>query len=251
MRTSPGPITRTLRRAARAIRGRLLLRGAVMHGPPRPEVAITFDDGPSREHTPAILDVLREHGARATFFVIGAHVEREPEIARRIAAEHEIGCHSYAHARAAVQSLDAFRADLDRCREVLSRELGVEPRYYRFPWGDAGRISPRELRASTGMEVVHWSGGGGEERYDAEDLARHVARALEPGAILLLHDGLAPASVYPRPRDVTVAALPRILEAIAASGLRPVRLSELLGEHAPRERRERRADGGPPCAPSS
>jgi peptidoglycan/xylan/chitin deacetylase (PgdA/CDA1 family) len=212
----------------RTLKGHVLLRGVVMHGPPRPEVALTFDDGPSRAHTPAILDVLRDRGARATFFVLGSHVEQEPEIARRVAAEHEIGCHSYAHARAAVQSLDAFRADLDRCREVLSRELGVAPRYYRFPWGDPGRISPRYVEEELGMECIHWSGGGGEERYDAEDLARHVARALEPGAILLLHDGLAPGSVYPRPRDTTVAALPLILDAIAAAGLRPVTVSELL-----------------------
>lgn len=221
-------VSQALRRAALAIKGRVLHRGAVVMGPPRPEVALTFDDGPSRDHTPAILDALRSRGARATFFVLGLHVEREPDIARRVAAEHEIGCHSYAHARDTVQSLDRFRDDIARCKQVLERELGVCPRYYRFPWGDPGRVPPRDVEALFGMTCVHWSGGGGEEHGDPDAIVRIAARALEPGAILLLHDGLAPGSVYPRPRDATVAALPRLLDAIAARGLRAVTVGELL-----------------------
>jgi peptidoglycan/xylan/chitin deacetylase (PgdA/CDA1 family) len=229
MHDGPGAIVmRAVRRAARAAKGRLLLGGAIMNGPPRPMVALTFDDGPSRAHTPAILDILRGRGARATFFLLGIHVEKEPEIARRVAAEHEVGCHSYAHAREIVRSLDAFRDDVAKCKEVLQRELGVAPRHYRFPWGDPGRIAPRDVQALFGMTCVHWSGGGHEERCDAEAIARNIDRAIEPGAILLLHDGLAPGSVYPRPRDATVAALPRVLDMIAARGLTAVTLAELL-----------------------
>lgn len=198
-----------------------------MHGPPRPEIAITFDDGPSRDYTPPILDILSARGTRATFFALGMHVEREPEIARRVAAEHEVGCHSYAHARETVGSLSAFRADVARCKEVMERELGVLPRHYRFPWGDRGKIEPKDVLTLEGMTCVHWSGSG-EERFDADRIARSLDPFLEPGAILLLHDGLAPGSLYPRPRDPTIAALPRVLDAIEARGLKPVTLTELL-----------------------
>lgn len=226
----PTPSPRWLvRRALLGLKGRLLLGGAAMYGPLRPEIAVTFDDGPTSAYTPQILDILSAHRARATFFVLGMHVEREPDLARRVAAEHEVGCHSYSHARETVRTLDAFRADVARCKDVMQRELGVVPRHYRFPWGDPGAIAPADVMRLEGMTCVHWSGSG-EERFDADRIARSLGHLIEPGAILLLHDGLAPGSLYPRPRDQTVAALPRVLDAIAARGLRPVTLRELL-EH--------------------
>lgn len=214
------------RRAARAWRG-WRLGGVVMSGPAVPKVALTFDDGPSAEHTAHILDILAARGARATFFVLGANVEREPELARRIAEEHELGLHSFDHARSVVRDLATFRADVARCREAIARVAGVQPRFYRFPWGEQGRMRPRDVLALEGLVCVRWSASG-HERESPERIARSIERRLEPGAILLLHDGLAPGSIYPRPRDATVAALPRILDAIEQRGLDAVTLSELL-----------------------
>jgi peptidoglycan/xylan/chitin deacetylase (PgdA/CDA1 family) len=223
----PSPLV-AARRALLAVKGRALLGGAVMIGPARPEVALTFDDGPSLAHTPAILEILRARGARATFFVLGRHVEEHPGLAREVAAEHEIGCHSYAHGREVARSVDAFRADLDRCRDVLGRELGLWPAYYRFPWGDPGVVGPRGARAAGGLATVHWSVSLDEQR-GADAIVAGLERRLDPGAIVLLHDGLAPGSVYPVPRDETVRALPRILDRLEARGLRAVTLRELLG----------------------
>jgi peptidoglycan/xylan/chitin deacetylase (PgdA/CDA1 family) len=198
-----------------------------MSGPAVPKVALTFDDGPSPEHTARILDILAARGARATFFVLGANVEREPELTRRIAKEHELGCHSFDHARGVVRDLATFRADVARCREVFGRVAGVQPRFYRFPWGEQGGVRPKDVLALEQLTCVRWSASG-HERESPERIARSIDRRLEPGAILLLHDGLAPGSVYPRPRDATVAALPKILDAIERRGLAPVTLSELL-----------------------
>ncbi len=220
-----------MRGAIRAFKGAVLLRGVVMSGPRRPEIALTFDDGPSPEHTPPVLDALAARGARATFFVLGAHVEAHPELARRVAAAHEIGCHSYDHRREVVHSLGAFREDVDRCRRLLARELAVSPRWYRFPWGDPGRVAPRDVLALEGMRCVGWSASADEGRAP-EAMAVALARALEPGAILLLHDGLAPGSVLGKPRRTTALGLPLLLDAVAAAGLRPVTLSELLGPGA-------------------
>jgi peptidoglycan-N-acetylglucosamine deacetylase len=216
----------------RALR-RLWLRatlggGSVAFGPARPQVALTFDDGPDARWTPAILDILAERGVRATFFVLGMHVERAPELARAVAAGHEIGCHSHAHERDGVASMSAFRADVARFRAVVGREVGVDPRFYRFPWGDRGRIEPWDVLALERMTCVHWSASGGDDALDADAIVARVRRRLEPGAILLLHDGVAPGSVRRGSRDETVRALPGVLDAIAASGLRPVTVGELL-----------------------
>ncbi|MDI1447450.1 polysaccharide deacetylase family protein [Polyangium sp. 6x1] len=215
-----------LRRAVRAVRGRMR-GGLVMHGPPEPAVALTFDDGPDPAHTPAILDLLAARGARATFFLLGSAVERWPELARRVAAEQEIGCHSYAHARATVTSLDAFREDTERALDLFERTLGARPRHYRFPWGHPGRVAPRDVERLYGMTCVHWSGAF-DVASDAPTIVRRTEASLEPGAILLFHDGCAPGSVYPASREPTVRALPRILDAIEAQGLRAVTVGELL-----------------------
>lgn len=199
-----------------------------MHGPLRPEVALTFDDGPDPEHTPAILDLLAARRARATFFLLGSAVERFPDLARRAFAEQEIGCHSYAHDRSAVNDFPAFRADTERALDLFDRTFGARPRHYRFPWGNPGRITPRDVERLFGMTCVHWSGGGYDDRSDAPAIVGHIEDALEPGAILLLHDGCAPGSVYPGSREPTVRALPGVLDAIEARGLRTVTLAELL-----------------------
>lgn len=216
------------RRVKLALKSRLLLGGPVMIGPPLPLVALTFDDGPSAEHTPAILDTLAARGAKATFFLLGLHIEAHPEIARRVAREQEVGCHSYAHTRAIVKSLDAFQEDTARFRGVSERELGAAPLYYRFPWGDPGRIKPRDVRSLFGMTCVHWSTGSGDDELETDGIIRRVRGGIEPGAIFLLHDGVAPSSVRPRPRSRTVEALPALLDAIEERGYRAVTVGELL-----------------------
>ena len=226
-RPPPAPL-RVAHRWLLAARARFLLGGVVVHGDPRRrEIALTFDDGPSAEHTPVVLALLGEHKVPATFFMLGRHVSEHPEIARAVAAGHEIGFHSQDHERGSVASLAAFREDLGRCRAVIERELNVVPRLYRFPWGDHGAVTAREVFALAGLTCIHWSGSI-KESLGALQMAKRLGRHLIPGAILLLHDGLAPNSAHRGPRTEMLSALPLILDEIASRGLEPVTVSRLL-----------------------
>ena len=100
-------------------------------------VALTFDDGPDPEQTPRVLDTLREHGVRATFFLIGSKAELHPEIVRRMAAEgHAIGIHTWSHSPGfPMRRSGAMAADILRCRESLRGITGVETDLFRPPYG--------------------------------------------------------------------------------------------------------------------
>lgn len=98
---------------------------------------LTFDDGPSAENTSAILDALKEHGIKATFFLVGENVEKHPEIARRIAQEgHTIGIHCYSHEYETLyESVEAYVADFEKARQAVFEATGVEAALFRFPGG--------------------------------------------------------------------------------------------------------------------
>lgn len=98
---------------------------------------LTFDDGPSAENTNAVLDALKEHNIKATFFLVGENVEKHPEIARRIAAEgHTIGIHCYSHDyKSLYKSVDAYVADFEKAKAVVYEATGVEAKLFRFPGG--------------------------------------------------------------------------------------------------------------------
>lgn len=204
-----------------------MLFGGTLIGPKRRAVALTFDDGPSAEHTPAILDELERRGARATFFALGRHVEAQPELARRIAHGHELAIHSFDHERGTVADRRRFADDVRRCRDLFMRVTGRAARLYRFPWGDPGVIRPADV-AEQGLEPVLWTFSSHDDTLEADAIVRRVDAHLEPGAIVLLHDALAPNSVAPRRRDATVQALPAILDLVAARRWAPVTVSELL-----------------------
>ncbi len=98
---------------------------------------LTFDDGPSPENTNAVLDALKEHNIKATFFLVGKNVERHPEVAKRIVAEgHTIGIHCYSHDyNSLYQSVDTYVADFEKAKAVVYEATGVEAKLFRFPGG--------------------------------------------------------------------------------------------------------------------
>lgn len=185
-------------------------------------VAITFDDGPHPEGTPATLEVLRERGAVATFFLVGEQVERHPSIAAEIAAAgHGIALHGQRHRLQLRIPPRALAADLDRGFQVVADATGREPAAYRPPYGI---FSPAGLAHARrrGWRPLLWSRWGRDwrARATAESIAAKVTEDLAPGDVLLLHD----ADWYSAEgchRD-TVAALPRVLDAIEARGLSAV-----------------------------
>ncbi|MBD9235884.1 MAG: polysaccharide deacetylase family protein, partial [Alistipes onderdonkii] len=121
-------------------------------------VALTFDDGPDPEQTPRVLDTLREHGVRATFFLIGSKAELHPEIVRRMAAEgHAIGIHTWSHSPGfPMRRSGAMAADILRCRESLREITGVETDLFRPPYGVTNPMVARAVKR-TRSRCVGWS----------------------------------------------------------------------------------------------
>lgn len=183
-------------------------------------VALTFDDGPHPEGTPAVLDLLADRGARATFFVVAEQAERYPGLCERIAAEgHTIGVHGYRHRNQLRLAPAAFAADLERALEALGAFVDPRAPLYRPPYGI---FSPAGLRIARrcGLRTLLWSRWGHDwrARITPESIAAEATEDLCGGDVILLHD----ADHY-NARDSwrrTVAALPLICERIDALGLR-------------------------------
>jgi peptidoglycan/xylan/chitin deacetylase (PgdA/CDA1 family) len=191
-------------------------------------IALSFDDGPSQWTAP-ILDLLRDHGARASFFVLGAAVAGREEVLRRATREgHELGNHLFSHRDAERLSDREIRSEL-RATTARVEALGLtRPELVRPPYGsDPGRVA--RIAAGLGLgPVVLWSIEPDDWREDEPVIVAHVLEHLHPGAIVDLHDG-RPQETSSRPtRDATVAAVARLLAELGARGYRFVTVSELL-----------------------
>jgi peptidoglycan-N-acetylglucosamine deacetylase len=183
-------------------------------------VALTFDDGPDPDCTPAVLDALAAADARGVFFLVGEQVEEHPELARRVADEgHAVALHGFRHVEHDELGADV-RADLERGAAAVADATGVEPRLYRPPYG---RFTEESYRAvgELGLEPVYWSGWGGDwDPIPAERIADLAIRDLAPGTILLLHD--SPRYAMRPSAAPTAEALPAILAAMRERELEPV-----------------------------
>lgn len=193
----------------------------------RPQVALTFDDGPDPEITPAVLDLLAEHGARATFFVIGRYLEKHRALGERMLREgHEIGNHSWQHSRLQnFYSTAGHGVEIDRCSQLIQSmtQTGREP-LYRPP---VGLKSPTMARAAhqRSLEVVAWSIHSRDTfARDPRAVAQGVATRSRPGDIVLLHDG---HDIEPNHRPLLLEALPLLLQGLRERGLSSVTVSEL------------------------
>jgi peptidoglycan-N-acetylglucosamine deacetylase len=186
-----------------------------------PMVALTFDDGPTAQLTAQVLDILQQRQIRATFFVVGEALGRNLGLGRQIvAAGHELGNHSYSHARLILRSSSFIRREIEKTDHLI-RQAGYEGEiHFRPPNGKKLILLPYYL-ASTGRKTITWTIAP-ESSPDKSDLI--VARVLEqvkPGSIILLH-------VMYASRAESRAALPGIIDGLQAQGYRFVTLSELL-----------------------
>jgi peptidoglycan/xylan/chitin deacetylase (PgdA/CDA1 family) len=154
-------------------------------------VALTFDDGPDAENTAKVLDVLKRHNIRATFFLIGKNAEENPALAARMVEEgHIVANHTYTHASTfPLESRAQVEHEIAQCSEAIYRVTGRRPRLFRPPFGvttpNIGKAS-RELR----QEVIGWS----IRSYDTnirptrKSVVKGIMKRIHPGAIILLHD---------------------------------------------------------------
>lgn len=203
---------------------------AICKGPKgKHAVALTFDDGPSPEHTPKVLELLKKADAKATFFVIGKKAEKYPEIIRAILEQgHSLGSHSYAHSRAfSLLSTNAVREDIKRSLDALEAITGSRPRLFRPP---IGHTNPRiaKVIGELDLTVVGWSVRtlDGIRAASTERVTERAVRGLKDGAIVLLHDAAERDDFVPK----SIEALPEILRALKKKKLRAVRLDAFLEE---------------------
>jgi len=153
-------------------------------------VALTFDDGPNPDATPLILDALRERGVKATFFILGRHADRWPDLVRRVHDEgHAIGNHGWFHRKLHFKSPAYVRDDLTRGTASIQAASGVLPRLFRAPHGFR---SPwvTSIARSLGQRTVGWSlGVWDSDRPGVDAIVARTVNGAKPGSILLLHDG--------------------------------------------------------------
>jgi peptidoglycan/xylan/chitin deacetylase (PgdA/CDA1 family) len=186
-------------------------------------LALTFDDGPNPEATPRILDTLSAEQVPAAFFLLGRHVERHPELARRIAAEgHALGNHGFHHRKLHTRGPRYVRQDLEMGTAAIAEATGQRPMFFRAPHGFRSPwVTP--IAASLGQRTVGWTlGVWDSDRPGAEEIARRAIDGSSPGSIFLLHDGDAYNPIGDRRQ--TADALPRIIQTLRERGFEFVSL---------------------------
>jgi peptidoglycan/xylan/chitin deacetylase (PgdA/CDA1 family) len=214
---APAGLTSRLRTlAARALPRSVLTYQGV--GDAR-RVALTFDDGP-HEMTEAYLDLLERFDARATFFVVGKECVGRTQLLRRMVERgHEVAGHGFTHRAFPKMGISPLRDELQETTDLLPPERATGRRLVRPPYGSTS-VRSLAVCAASGYTTVMWSRDSDDCRTLAPEdvVARVVPADLRPGEIILLHEG----------QSWTLAALPRILEALTKAGWKAVTVGEIL-----------------------
>ena len=186
-------------------------------------IALTFDDGPG-PYTAHLLDILDQHGAKATFFLIGSKVSAQADVLRRMHSRgHQLGNHSWSHPELPKLPIDQIAGEIDRTNNAIKQATGVKPTILRPPYGAVNGVVLEQLRAR-GMSSILWSVDTRDWADRNSDIvcSRAVAGA-HPGAIILMHDI----------HQTSVGAVPCILSALKQQGYSFVTVQGLLGNTAP------------------
>lgn len=193
-------------------------------------IALTFDDGPSPEYTPRVLDILKKYDVPASFFLVGNFAALNPQLVKRMQAEgHSVGCHSYFHYHAWLMPPLTSYIDMMRTYKVIKKILGQAPRWYRPPWGTFNLFSLLWAK-KLGLYPAYWSieAQDWEAKTTVEHIRDTVLSKAEPGSIIVLHDNRGAKGAPER----TIEALPYIIESLQKEGYRFVTLDEMKGVKA-------------------
>ena len=191
------------------------------------QIALTYDDGPNDPHTLQLLDVLAKHSVRATFFMIGRYVQQRPDIARAVAqAGHVIGNHTFTHPLLIFKSEAQTRMQLVECHQALEDAIGEHSNLFRPPFGGRRPATlrvARELR----LQTVMWNVTGHDwNAPPAAVIEKKVARQMQGGDVILLHDGGHRA--MGADRAPTVVATDRLIASCQAEGYEFVTIPEMM-----------------------
>jgi peptidoglycan-N-acetylglucosamine deacetylase len=191
-------------------------------------VALTFDDGPCHPYTENLMEVLGQEGIRATFFMVGNNVVREPNLAAEVASEHAVGNHTFTHPHLTWSRRSTVREELSRGQEAIHEATGAVPTIFRVPHGWYG---PQVISGAEelGMSCVGWSVMAWDwNKPPADTIQRRILQGAGPGGVTLLHDG-QDTDAYPKAdRSHTIAAMPRIIDTLKEDGYRFVTVPELM-----------------------
>ena len=189
------------------------------------KIALTFDDGPDPYYTGRVLDFLKEQQIKATFFLIGVHVEKYPEVAARIAKEgHDIGNHSWGHKKFTWLPASEIQRELEKTGSLIESIAGYQPKIFRPPYGTMNKKTLERVNAA-GYNVVNWS-------VDTKDwngttvskMMYHVKMQLKPGGIVLMH-----SSGKKQAMENMLASLPEIVQLAKEKGYEFATVPEVLG----------------------
>jgi peptidoglycan/xylan/chitin deacetylase (PgdA/CDA1 family) len=198
----------------------------------RGEVALTFDDGPDPQVTPALLDMLDRYSARASFFCIGECAATHPDLVREtVRRGHSVENHSYTHSNGfALYPLAWLEQELRCAQETIAGITGRAPEFFRPPMGLRSPLLDPVLRRLA-LRHVSWTRRGHDAvNGNPASALRRLTSSLAAGDVLMLHDGNCARAENDRP--VVLEVLPVLLERIASRGLRSVSLSEALRSSA-------------------
>lgn len=177
---------------------------------------LTFDDGPVNLHCQWILECLRQHNAKASFFLVGDNVLKHPELVRSILEDgHTIGNHTQNHLNGFQTPTPDYLKNVERCQEALSAFLPEDmPKMFRPPYG---KLLPAQFKAikRLGYEIVMWDvlSKDYDQNLGAEDVCNNVIPNTKPGSILVFHDNI-------KAEKSLKEALPKILSELAGKGFR-------------------------------
>lgn len=181
-------------------------------------IALTFDDGPRRDTTSALLDGLAKRGVPATFFLIGEQLVGNEDLVRRMDAEgHQIGIHTYDHVTLTGLNRADFDAQVDKTRQFLKNILGHNDFLLRPPYG----LYDEGVQRNADAPIILWSidpKDWGDKSADRE--VAHIVSEAKDGAIVLMHD------IYP----ASVEAALRVVDELHAQGYLFVTVGQLFAE---------------------
>jgi peptidoglycan-N-acetylglucosamine deacetylase len=206
-----------------------------------PYIAMTFDDGPSPETTPRLLDILKQRNIKATFFMIGQNAERNPEIVKRILAEgHEIGNHSWTHPQLSKLSDQRVTDEITKTQDAIKNACGYTPVLLRPPYGAITSRQKDWIEKQFGLSIIMWSVDPFDwKRPGASVIEQRILAGARPGAIILSHD------IHKQ----TVDAMPATLDALAQKGFKFVTVSQLIAMNQPKTSPTPSPESNPSASP--